>query len=183
MRTFTEEEVEILLNSRICEKPKTNADRIRSMSDEELEKFISKVNRTCIVNALGGDTQCDYEDVNCTECKKRTSTANNQVVESTKKTDEEIIKEYESIPNHNILSRGFSGVSTPGAGRPATQAEIDYNRKQELQSDYQQAKNRQIANFLSANNISDSTLALGITITNRSRFVLVCSTTLIEFVT
>lgn len=33
MRTFTEEEVEILLNSRICEKPKTNADRIRSMSD------------------------------------------------------------------------------------------------------------------------------------------------------
>ena len=36
MRTFTEEEVEILLNSRICEKPKNNADRIRSMSDEEL---------------------------------------------------------------------------------------------------------------------------------------------------
>ena len=36
MRTFTEEEVEILLNSRICEKPKTNADRIRSMSDEKL---------------------------------------------------------------------------------------------------------------------------------------------------
>ena len=40
MRTFTEEEVEILLNSRICEKPKTNADRIRSMSDEELADFI-----------------------------------------------------------------------------------------------------------------------------------------------
>ena len=37
MRAFTEEEVEILLNSRICEKPKTRADRIRSMSDEELE--------------------------------------------------------------------------------------------------------------------------------------------------
>ena len=36
MRTFTEEEVEILLNYRICEKPKTRADRIRSMSDEEL---------------------------------------------------------------------------------------------------------------------------------------------------
>lgn len=30
------QEVEILLNSRICEKQKTNADRIRSMSDEEL---------------------------------------------------------------------------------------------------------------------------------------------------
>ena len=49
----------------------TNADRIRSMSDEELEEFIDKVNRTCIVNALCGDTQCDYEDVNCTECKAK----------------------------------------------------------------------------------------------------------------
>ena len=41
MRTFAEEEVEILLNSRICEKPKTNADRIRSMSDEELAEFLA----------------------------------------------------------------------------------------------------------------------------------------------
>lgn len=49
----------------------TNADRIRSMSDEELAEFISKVNRTCIVDALGGDTQCDDEDVNCTECKDK----------------------------------------------------------------------------------------------------------------
>ena len=40
MRTFTEEEVEILLNSRICDKPKTNADRIRSMSDDELTDII-----------------------------------------------------------------------------------------------------------------------------------------------
>ena len=43
MRTFTEEEVEILLNSKVCEKPKTNADRIRSMSDEELAKFLVTV--------------------------------------------------------------------------------------------------------------------------------------------
>ena len=49
----------------------TQGDRIRSMSDEELAEFISKVNRTCIVDALGGDTQCDYEDVNCTECKAK----------------------------------------------------------------------------------------------------------------
>ena len=49
----------------------TQGDRIRSMSDEELEEFISKVNRTCVVDALGGDTQCDYEDVNCTECKAK----------------------------------------------------------------------------------------------------------------
>lgn len=39
MRTFTEEEVEILLNSRVCEKPKTNADRIRSFSDKELAEL------------------------------------------------------------------------------------------------------------------------------------------------
>lgn len=71
MRTFTEEEVEEMMDSGVCEKPKTNADRIRSMSDEELAEFISKVNRTCIVDALGGDTQCDYEDVNCTECKAK----------------------------------------------------------------------------------------------------------------
>ena len=45
MRTFTEEEVEILLNSRVCEKPKTNADRIRSMSDEELAEFLCNVNQ------------------------------------------------------------------------------------------------------------------------------------------
>lgn len=43
MRTFTEEEVEILLNSIVCENPKTNADRIRSMSDEELADFLCKV--------------------------------------------------------------------------------------------------------------------------------------------
>ena len=49
----------------------SNADRIRSMTDEELEEFISKVTRTCIVDALGEDTQCDYEDVNCTECKAK----------------------------------------------------------------------------------------------------------------
>lgn len=40
MRTFTEEEVEIMMNSRICDKPKTNADRIRSMSDDELTDII-----------------------------------------------------------------------------------------------------------------------------------------------
>ena len=40
MRTFTEEEVENMLNSRICDKPKNNADRIRSMSDDELTDII-----------------------------------------------------------------------------------------------------------------------------------------------
>ena len=52
-------------------KKHTNADRIRAMSEEELEEFIDKVNRTCIVNALGGDTLCDYGHVSCTECKAK----------------------------------------------------------------------------------------------------------------
>ena len=40
MRTFTEEEVEEMMNSRVCEKPRTHDDRIHSMSDEELEEFL-----------------------------------------------------------------------------------------------------------------------------------------------
>lgn len=48
----------------------TNADRIRAMSDEELAEFLEKVNETCIVDALGGNTRCDNEDITCTECRK-----------------------------------------------------------------------------------------------------------------
>ena len=146
---------------------KKNLDEINSAAEKKTGNSVKSRSTNTVQNptsTIKKDIQEIRSNVNnlkglSSYQKKRTPTANNQVVESTKKTDEEIIKEYESIPNHNILSRGFSGVSTPGAGRPATQAEIDYNRKQELQSDYQQAKNRQIANFLSANNISDSTLS------------------------
>lgn len=48
MRTFTEEEVEEMMDSRVGEKPQTNADRIRAMSDDELAKeniyFVSALN-------------------------------------------------------------------------------------------------------------------------------------------
>ena len=64
MRTFTEEEVEILLNSRICEKPKTNADRIRSFSDEELA-----MNMMCPNESGLGEIECDKSDYcHCYEC-------------------------------------------------------------------------------------------------------------------
>ena len=43
MKTFTEEEVEEMMDSGVCEKSKTNADRIRSFSDEELADFIEQV--------------------------------------------------------------------------------------------------------------------------------------------
>ena len=68
MRIFTEEEVEILLNNRICEKPKTNADGIRSFSAEELAEFLEKIvsgNRDEIgINC--GNYKC--EEWKCTEC-------------------------------------------------------------------------------------------------------------------
>lgn len=61
MRTFTEEEVEILLNSKVCEKPKTNADRIRSFSDEELAEFIEQVS-TDSMDTISFGTK-DYEEI------------------------------------------------------------------------------------------------------------------------
>ena len=66
MRTFTEEEVEILLNSRIFDKPKTNADRIRSFSDEELAAFISELNEGCLAGA--GMVDCS-NNTDCIDCK------------------------------------------------------------------------------------------------------------------
>ena len=50
----------------------TNADRIRSMSDEELAEFIEKIRRTCIVDVLGGEMMCEIKaDVECKICKMK----------------------------------------------------------------------------------------------------------------
>lgn len=61
MRTFTEEEVEIMLNSRVCEKPKTNADRIRSFSDEELAEFIEQISTDSMETISFGTKE--YEEI------------------------------------------------------------------------------------------------------------------------
>ena len=61
MRTFTEEEVEILLNSSICEKPKTNADHIRAMTDEELADFIEQVSTDSMETISFGTKE--YEEI------------------------------------------------------------------------------------------------------------------------
>lgn len=71
MRAFTEEEVEILLNNRICEKPKTNADRIRSFSDDELADYIFGVSvheKPCVLCS----DDCDFCELTDEECKNRT---------------------------------------------------------------------------------------------------------------
>ena len=60
MRTFTEEEVETLLNYRVCENPKTNAERIRSFSDEELAEFIEQIS-TDSMETISFGTK-DYEE-------------------------------------------------------------------------------------------------------------------------
>jgi len=60
MRTFTEEEVEEMVVS----EPQTNADRIRSMSDEELA-----MNMMCPNENGLAEINCDKSDsCNCYEC-------------------------------------------------------------------------------------------------------------------
>ena len=61
IRTFTEEEVEEMMDSGVCEKPKTNADRIRSMSDEELAEFIEQVS-TDSMDTFSFGTK-EYEEI------------------------------------------------------------------------------------------------------------------------
>lgn len=69
MRTFTEEEVEEMMDSRVGEKPKTNADHIRSMSDEELAEFIEGLNDHCLAGI--GEVDCSNTTGTCSEsCKK-----------------------------------------------------------------------------------------------------------------
>ena len=61
MRTFTEEEVEEMMDSGVCEKPKTNADRIRSFSDEELANFIEQVSTDSMETISFGTKE--YEEI------------------------------------------------------------------------------------------------------------------------
>lgn len=59
-RVISEAEVKEILKQE--EKPKTNADRIRSMTDEELALAVM-----CPADIMGGDTKCDRYG-NCRKC-------------------------------------------------------------------------------------------------------------------
>lgn len=48
------------------EKKKTNADRIRSMSDEELAEFIRELNKGCLAGT--GEVDCSKNEY-CIDCK------------------------------------------------------------------------------------------------------------------
>ena len=50
----------------ICEKPKTNADKIRSMTDEELAAFIRELNECCLAGA--GMVDCSRNE-DCIDCE------------------------------------------------------------------------------------------------------------------
>lgn len=54
-------------------KSKTNADRIRNMSDEELAEFIQKMANTCLVDFMGyADKDCDK--ISCKDCEAKAPT-------------------------------------------------------------------------------------------------------------
>lgn len=58
-----------------CDSRMTNADRIRSMSDEELAKFIHKMEATCLVDFMGyADKDCEQDKISCNDCQAKAPT-------------------------------------------------------------------------------------------------------------
>ena len=69
------------------------------------------------------------------------------IVDTSGMTDSQIIDKYESIPSYNAIERAINSKKSDA-----------YDQKQSMLSAYQQAKNRQIASFISDNNISETSL-------------------------
>lgn len=58
-----------------CDSRRTNADRIRNMSDEELAEFIHKMEATCLVDFMGyADKDCEQDKISCRECRAKAPT-------------------------------------------------------------------------------------------------------------
>lgn len=58
-----------------CGRRKTNADRIRNMSDEELAEFMRKMEYTCLVDFIGyADKGCGRNEISCTDCRAKAPT-------------------------------------------------------------------------------------------------------------
>lgn len=56
-------------------KSKTNADRIRNMSDEELAEFIQKMEYNCFVNFIGcANKDCGQGKISCRDCRAKVPT-------------------------------------------------------------------------------------------------------------
>lgn len=53
----------------------TNAEKIRSMSDEELAEFIQKMKNTCLVDFMGyADKDCEKDKISCKDCVAKAPT-------------------------------------------------------------------------------------------------------------
>lgn len=58
-----------------CDGRQTNADRIRSMSDEELAEFMQKMEYACLVDFIGyTDKGCGRNEISCTDCRAKAPT-------------------------------------------------------------------------------------------------------------
>lgn len=58
-----------------CGRRKTNADRIRNMSDEELAEFMRKMEYTCLVDFIRyADKGCGRNEISCTDCRAKAPT-------------------------------------------------------------------------------------------------------------
>lgn len=56
-------------------KSKTNADRIRNMSNEELAEFIHKMEVTCFADIIGyANKDCGQGKISCRECRAKAPT-------------------------------------------------------------------------------------------------------------
>ena len=79
--------------------------------------------------------------------KKREERKAANTIDTSKMSDEQIISKYESIPEYNVLARTFSSKKSDA-----------YDQKQSMLSAYQNAKRKQISNFMSENGIGDDAL-------------------------
>nr|DAN27818.1 MAG TPA: hypothetical protein [Caudoviricetes sp.] len=58
-----------------CDSRKTNANKIRNMSNEELTEFIQKMKNTCLVDFMGyADKDCEQDKISCKDCKAKAPT-------------------------------------------------------------------------------------------------------------
>ena len=58
-----------------CDSKQTNADRIRSMSDEELAEFMRKMEYNCFVDFIGyTDKGCGRNEISCKDCRAKAPT-------------------------------------------------------------------------------------------------------------
>nr|DAF90571.1 MAG TPA: hypothetical protein [Siphoviridae sp. ctGDt6] len=58
-----------------CDSRRTNSDRIRNMSDEELAEFMQKMEYTCFVDFIGyADKGCGRNEISCKDCRAKAPT-------------------------------------------------------------------------------------------------------------